>query len=315
VTTTHAVELDGVSRRFGGVPALDGVSLRIPKGSLTGLIGRNGAGKTTLLSILGTLDEDFTGSARVCGTDVRQSPRDVRRRIGFVADETRATPHLTVERYLFFFARAYGLVGDEAYTAIERTLARVGLEDARSLPSTGLSRGMSQRLALARALLHNPMLLLLDEPASGLDPRARIALKQTLKSLCEEGHTIIVSSHILTELGDLVDRLVVIDRGRIVAEGPIETLYAGARGGSALQRVVVELEVAASEAAAALADVQGVTDIVVDGAVVSFSAGGRADVARAVRALVTGGHDVVRVSPERDNLEALFLTLTSTEEA
>jgi ABC-2 type transport system ATP-binding protein len=312
---TPAVVLENVSRRFGGVPALDGVSLQIPSGSLTGLIGRNGAGKTTMLSILGTLDDDFTGTARVCGTDVKRDPTDVRRRIGFVADETRATPHLTVERYLYFFARAYGLEGDVAFSAIERTLSKVGLEDARSLPSTGLSRGMSQRLALARALLHSPTLLLLDEPASGLDPRARIDLKQLLKTLCEEGHTIIVSSHILTELGDLVDRLVVIDRGRILAEGPIESLYAGARGAKGAHRVVIELETPHEDAISALATVDGVTHVTNDGGLLSFSAASRAVIASSVRTLVTAGVDVVRVSPERENLEALFLTLTSMEDA
>lgn len=134
-----AVELHGVSRRYGGVPALEGVTLTIPTGSLTGLVGRNGAGKTTLLSILGTLDDEFTGTARVAGSDVRDEPSTVRRSIGFVADETRATPHLTVERYLHFFARAFGLAGDDAVVAVERALGRVRLEDARSLPSTGLS--------------------------------------------------------------------------------------------------------------------------------------------------------------------------------
>jgi len=310
-----AIELSGVSRRYGGVPALEGVTLSIPTGSLTGLVGRNGAGKTTLLSILGTLDDEFTGTARVAGTDVREQPSTVRRSIGFVADETRATPHLTVERYLHFFARAFGLSGDDAVLAVERALARVRLEDARSLPSTGLSRGMSQRLALARALLHGPSVLLLDEPASGLDPRARIDLKQTLKALCEEGHTIIVSSHILTELGDLVDRLVVIDRGRVLAEGPIETLYAGARGGAQQKRVVVELDGDLARAVPALADVAGVSHPSIDGPLLSFSTTERAHIAAAVRALVGAGLDVVRVAPERDNLEALFLTLTSTEES
>jgi ABC-2 type transport system ATP-binding protein len=194
-------------------------------------------------------------------------------------------------------------------------LQKVGLEDARSIPSTGLSRGMSQRLALARALMHGPSLLLLDEPASGLDPHARIELKQLLKSLCEEGHTILVSSHILTELGDFVDRLVVIDRGHIRAEGPIETLYAGTRGEVNARRVVIEVETRVDDALALLASVDGISNAVVDDSLLSFSAATRGDIAKAVRTLVEAGLDVVRVNPERDNLEALFLTLTSTEDA
>jgi ABC-2 type transport system ATP-binding protein len=311
-----AISVRGVERRYGRFAALAGVDLDVPRGALCGLIGPNGAGKTTLLSILATLDEDFDGTVIIDGVDVRRDPGGARRRIGFVPDHTAIYDALTVTGYLAFFAAAAGLPRAERAAAVDEVLAICDLGGLRERPAGGLSKGLTQRLCVARALLHHPRVLLLDEPASGLDPRARIELKELLKRLARDGVTVLISSHILTELGDFCDHVVVLEAGRVKAADRVDHLFARANGhGEGLvprRRLLVEIVGDAPRAVDIAASLPLVFDVQRDGQVLAVSiAAGAQESAGLVRALVEGGVDVASVVPERQNLEALFLSITA----
>jgi ABC-2 type transport system ATP-binding protein len=315
-TAAPAISVSGLARNYGALQALDGVSFTIPRGALCGLIGPNGAGKTTLLSILATLDDDFRGEATIAGRDVRDDALGVRRALGFVPDHASIQDSLTVREYLAFFAGAMKLPKAARERAVDDALELSGLTVVQQRPADGLSKGMTQRLNVARALLHDPEVLVLDEPASGLDPRARIELKQLLKTLKERGKTVLISSHILTELGDFCDTIVVLERGRVVASGAIESLWSelAADGGYVPRRVVIEVERAGDRAEAILERRAGVLEVTREGCVLScLVQGPRRINSDLVRALVEAGLDVVRAVPERENLEALFLTVTRGE--
>ncbi len=309
-----AIVVRGVRRRYGSFEALAGVDITVPKGALCGLIGPNGAGKTTLLSILATLDEDFDGNVVIDGVDLQKDPALARRRIGFVPDHTAIYDALTVVEYLEFFAAAAGLDKNRRAPAVSQALAICGLEDLAERPAGGLSKGLTQRLCVARALLHGPRVLLLDEPASGLDPRARIELKELLKRLAKDGVTVLISSHILTELGDFCDHVIVLENGRVKAADRVEKLFAAAQSslsGAVSKRVVVEIVGDADKARGLVETLPSVVDVHHDGQILSITmAAGPDSLAKMTRTLIEGGVDVASVVPERQNLEALFLTLT-----
>jgi ABC-2 type transport system ATP-binding protein len=320
-TSTAAIAVRALTRRYGSFVALNEISLSIPRGALCGLIGPNGAGKTTLLSILATLDEDFDGSVVVDGVDVRADPQAARGRIGFVPDHAPIYDGLTVREFLAFFAHAAGLMGARRQ-AVDDAIAFCGLETLVDRPASGLSKGLTQRLCVARALLHRPRVLLLDEPASGLDPRARIELKELLKRLAKDGVTVLISSHILTELGDFCDHVVVIERGVVKAADRIDLLFAAAHAGqrhvrpgeAAPRTVTFEIVGDAAAARDIAATVPAVRDAVAEGSLLRVTLPSTpAITARLVRALVEGGVDVAAVVPEKKNLEALFLTITKGE--
>jgi ABC-2 type transport system ATP-binding protein len=218
------LEVRGLSRRFGALMAVDDLSFAVRRGEVYGFIGPNGAGKTTTMRIIATIDLPDEGDAFVEGLSVLIEPRKVRRRIGFMPDQFIPYPNLDVSQYLDFFARAYGLRGKERLRTVESVVGFCRLEGFRTRPTTGLSKGMSQRLHLAKTLLHDPALLILDEPAAGLDPHARIELRELIGALAEAGKGILISSHILSELGEVCDGIVVIEQGRRVAAGDIDTI-------------------------------------------------------------------------------------------
>ncbi len=307
-----ALEVQAVSRSYEGTRALDGVSFSLPAGALCGLVGPNGAGKTTLMSILATLDEDFAGEARVAGASVREAPLEVRKRLGFVPDHAPLYDALSVRELLAFFAAASGLPRAARRRALDDVVGLCGLAAIVDRPAAGLSRGQTQRVCVARALLHDPAVLLLDEPASGLDPRARIELKELLKKLGARGKTVLVSSHILSELGDFCDSVVVLERGRVAAAGRIDDLLRALGGGNEMpRRVLVEVDGDAGAAADAVRAVAGVVDVFADGQMLACTVEGPPAVqARMARALVDAGVGVVQLVPEKINLEALFLTVT-----
>jgi len=310
-----AIAVRDVVRRYGDFAALGGVTLEVPRGALCGLIGPNGAGKTTLLSILATLDEEFSGEVVIDGVDVKRAPHEARRRIGFVPDHTAIYDALSVREYLAFFAAAAELPKPTRHDAICEAIELTDLSALADRPAGGLSKGLTQRLCVARALLHRPRVLLLDEPASGLDPRARIELKELLKRLAKQGVTVFISSHILTELGDFCDHVVLLEGGRVKAADRVENLFAEAagqkRGLAAVRRIVVEVVGDAERARDIAVTMPSVTDAACDGAVLAVTiAASPKETAKLVRALVEGGVDVASVVPERQNLEALFLSLT-----
>ncbi len=224
--TEFGVTAHRVTRQFGPVQALRGLDLTVPYGQVTALVGPNGAGKTTLLLILATLLRPDFGEVRVAGLDPIRDPSGVRARMGWMPDVFGVYEQLTVREYLKFFAEAYRLDGPTTNQRISDALARTHLGEYAARPVHVLSRGQKQRLALGRALLHEPRVLLLDEPASGLDPRSRMELRDLLRALAGIGVAVLVSSHILSELEEIADRVVFVNDGRTVDEHDIRQLTA-----------------------------------------------------------------------------------------
>lgn len=222
-----ALRVSNLYRYFGKLQAVNGVTFEVPHGSVCGFVGANGAGKTTTMRILATLDYPTLGNAEVCGIDVVQHPNDVRRLIGWMPDHFGNYEHMTVLEYLDFYARALGYKGSERRQRIEEVMEFTDLVPLADRFSNKLSKGMTQRLGLGRALLHDPQVLIMDEPAAGLDPKARVELKHLIRVLAREGKTIFISSHILSELGEMCDSLLFINNGRIVHHGDAESLKRG----------------------------------------------------------------------------------------
>jgi ABC-2 type transport system ATP-binding protein len=221
---TAVVETRGLTKRYGAFLALDDLNLSIEPGVVFGFIGPNGAGKTTSMRILATLLEPSSGEAYVGGYSVAREPTAVRHLLGYMPDSFGVYDDMKVWEYLDFFAASYGVPRSRRIGLIDDLLALVDLSEKKEGYVDALSRGMKQRLCLARTLVHDPQLLILDEPASGLDPRARVELRALLRQLGALGKTVIVSSHILTELADICDEVGIIERGRLLASGSIEHL-------------------------------------------------------------------------------------------
>src|SRR5262245_58528207 len=219
------VDVESLWVRYGQLAAVRGISLQIPRGEVFGFIGPNGAGKSSTIKVLATLLRDFTGRVKINGLDVLRRPQAVREKIGYVPDFFGVYEDLSVEEYLHFFAAAYRIDRDKRKAIIGDVLELTDLTHKLDSPVDSLSRGMKQRLSLARVLLHDPDLLLLDEPASGLDPRARIEMRELLKALKEMGKTILISSHILHELAQLCTRIGIIEAGQMVAQGSVNDIY------------------------------------------------------------------------------------------
>jgi ABC-2 type transport system ATP-binding protein len=222
---SNVVEIENLWITYGKFVAVWDLSFAIPKGEVFGFIGPNGAGKTSTIKVLATLLKPVGGKVRVAGVDLLQAPQQVRRKIGYVPDYFGVYEDLTVREYLHFFAAAYRIERDKRKGIIGDVLALTDLAHKESALVDSLSRGMKQRLSLARVLMHDPELLLLDEPASGLDPRARIELRELLKELQRMGKTILVSSHILHELSQFCTRIGIIEAGHMVAEGSLNDIY------------------------------------------------------------------------------------------
>ncbi|MFL5806181.1 MAG: ABC transporter ATP-binding protein [Roseiflexaceae bacterium] len=218
------VETRNLTRRYGDTLALDHLNLQIPEGAIFGFIGPNGAGKTTTMRILTTLLLPTSGEAWVAGCSVLKESRAVRKLLGFMPDFFGVYDNMKSWEYLDFFGRAYGVPPPRRASAIGELLDLVDLGHKRDDFVMNLSRGMKQRLSLARTMIHDPKLLILDEPASGLDPRARIELRELLKELRALGKTIMISSHILTELAEMCTHIAIIERGKLLASGDVQTI-------------------------------------------------------------------------------------------
>ncbi len=216
-----AVSISGLHKRYGRFVAVDDLSLEIPPGSVYGLIGPNGAGKTTTFGAVATVLAPDSGRVSVHGHDPVASPREVRRILGYMPDSLGVYGALDVDEYLRFFAAAYRIPARARPGLLDGLMELVALEDKRSARVDSLSRGMKQRLSLARALVHDPSVLVLDEPASGLDPRARSELRALLVQLAELGKTIIVSSHILSEIEDVCSHIAIMQSGKLLASGSV----------------------------------------------------------------------------------------------
>lgn len=224
------IEIINLTKRYGSFTALDSLNLKIEKGTVFGFVGQNGAGKSTTFSILATLLAPTSGTAFVNGFNVQKEPKLVRRQIGYMPDFFGVYDQLRAEEYLHFYGASYGIAQQEREKLIPQLLELVNLSHKKDSYVDLLSRGMKQRLCLARSLIHDPEVLILDEPASGLDPRARVEMREILKELKLMGKTILISSHILPELAEMCDRIGIIDQGRLVAEGSVSEIQAQLQG-------------------------------------------------------------------------------------
>ncbi len=290
---------------YDDLTAVSDLDLDIEAGMVYGLIGPNGAGKTSTIRVLATLLEPTRGEVSVAGIDAIEQPREARRQIGYMADNAPVYDDLTVREFLEFYARAYRHPRPDRKVRIDTCLALTRLEEKRDALAGGLSRGMKQRLVLAKTLLHDPKVLLLDEPASGLDPMARIELRQIIRDLGAQEKTILVSSHILTELSDFCNAIGIMERGRMVVSGRIDDI---------LTRMSPhpEIEIALAEADTRLEPLLAahprVKSLQMDGATarVRFE-GDAAAMAAFLRELVEAGLPVRRFADRRENIEDIFL--------
>jgi ABC-2 type transport system ATP-binding protein len=242
-TEQPVLRTEALTRRFGNLMALDSLSIELHKGDVFGFIGPNGAGKSTTMKILAGLLEPTSGRAQILGRDVQTNGDFVRRNVGYMPDFLGVYEDLTVSEYLEFFASAYGIARKHRQRVVADVLELTDLKYKRDAMVDSLSRGMTQRLSLARVLVHDPPILLLDEPASGLDPRARIEIRELIRELQRLGKTMIVSSHILSELGEFCNKLGIIERGKLLVFGTIDDLMIQARAHPVITlKVVDELE-------------------------------------------------------------------------
>lgn len=223
------IETKDLSKRYGSNHALKGIDLRVDEGDLFGFIGPNGAGKTTTIRILTTLLEPSAGEATVQGYSVWNQKDEIRGILGYMPDDFGVYRDMTVSEYLHFFAAAYGISAKERRPLVGGLLELTDLTYKEHALVDTLSRGMQQRLGLARTLVHDPQVLVLDEPASGLDPRARIEIREILKELQSMGKTILLSSHILSELAEVCNRIAILERGELVAQGELADIMEQAR--------------------------------------------------------------------------------------
>ena len=213
------LQVENLTKDFGALRAVNDLTFELDQGRICGFVGPNGAGKTTTMRIIATLEAPTAGRVRVNGMSLFEKPYAVRRSIGFMPDHFGAYPALTCEDYLEFYARAYDVDRSLRRSRIEGIMEFTGLDQIAAKPVESLSKGMMQRLNLGRALINDPKLLIMDEPAAGLDPRARVELRFLVKSLAERGKAVFISSHILTELAEICDCMLIIDHGRCVAFG------------------------------------------------------------------------------------------------
>jgi ABC-2 type transport system ATP-binding protein len=308
---TAIVEAKGLLKRYDGTVAVAGVDLEIPEGEIFGLVGPNGAGKTTMLRMLATLLMPTSGDAEIAGESIRRNPQAVRRVLGYMPDAFGVYDDMKVWEYLDFFGRCYGLGPAQRRRMIGDLLELVDLAHKRDAYVQSLSRGMQQRLCLAHALVHDPKVLLLDEPASGLDPRARVELRELLRELRAIGKTIVISSHILPELEELCTSVAIIDRGRVLAAGTIAEIGRKLRVGEVLRVRVLDDETGREAARAwfeAQPDVASAT--LAAGQIEIGFRGDESGAARLLAGAIRAKIQIASYSPAATDLQELFLQVT-----
>ncbi len=313
------VETINLTKRYGDLVALNNLNLTINDGDCFGFIGPNGAGKTTTIKILATLLKPSSGQANVCGLTVGYQNRQIRPLIGYVPDFMGAYEDMVVTEYLEFFAAAYNIHGAQRKKVVHDVLELTDLGYKATAEVNSLSRGMQQRLSVARVLLHDPKVLLMDEPASGLDPRARIEMRELLKELRRMGKTILISSHILPELAEMCNVVGIIERGQLLFNGTVEEILRRAKLGHVLHVGVLDRIEEAAKIIQGLPGVKKIAQAVDDS--VSSTKGGKIlhvsydDVAGHTytdipNILVNKGFRVTKFTEEPVNLETAFMRLT-----
>ena len=309
MSSSGVITVEGLVKRYGRSPALDGVSFSVPAGSIYGFLGPNGAGKTTALRILATLLMPTEGKASVAGEDIVRHPARARKNIGYMPDFFGVYDDLTVREYLEFYAQAHGVPRDQWRKIIADLLDLVDLGHKRDDFVETLSRGMKQRLGMARCLVHDPDVLLLDELASGLDPRARVEMREVLKEISRMGKAVLISSHILPELEDLSTEVGIIHRGRMVASGPVESILAQLGASRVLEVRTLERAAETGDIMGGQPGVRGVEILHERSMVRASFSGDDAGQAAVLEALVEAGIPVVSFN-SLQGLEELFMALT-----
>lgn len=308
------LQIEHLYKRYGRFLAVNDLNLTVEKGELFGFVGANGAGKTTTMRICVGLLEATSGIVRIGGDDVLSNHKLLSERIGYVPDFFGVYNSFTAMEYLEFFASAYGIRGKEAEVLCKDLLELVKLSHKADADVNGLSRGMKQRMCLARALVHNPDILFLDEPASGLDPKARFELKEILKNLSSMGKTIVISSHILPELAEMCTTIGIIDRGHMVLKGTIDEIH---RAAAVSSPVLITIDENAVDEAFGilkqLPEVKGVTAqanrlrVIYDG--------NREDEKNLLKILVNNDISVYSFTRQEGSLESLFMQIVSKKPA
>ena len=307
-----ALEIDNLRVDYGDFTAVDDLSLTLPRGEIFGLVGPNGAGKTSTIRVVASLLEPTYGEVRVLGHDLFEKPVKAVEQLGYMPDLAPVVPNLKVWEFLDLYAHSYGFRGSEKRDRVDHCLAKVKLADKRNDYGRALSRGMTQRVVLAKTLLHNPKLLLLDEPASGMDPLARRDLRLILQELAAEGASVIVSSHILSELADMCTSVGVMHKGRLLHSGSIAETLASATA----EAVAVRVELVDSVDAVAdwLGRDERVAEVQVEGLRLSFRFRGvKSDQHELLRAMIRENFPVVAFSPREAGMESVVMSLITEE--
>jgi len=304
------VDVVELKKSFGATDAVDHVTFSFGSGDVVGFVGPNGAGKTTTMRILATLDEPTSGDALLDGVSLVQEPERARRAIGFVPDALPAQHDMTVHEYLDFFARAYKIASAKRRRVVESIEEFTNLIGIREKALKALSKGMNQRVCLARALLHDPEVLILDEPAAGLDPRARIELRELIKVLSSQKKAILMSSHILTELAEICTAAVIIERGRVLRAGPLDAIINVGEG----QRMMLVIRPLSpiADAQRTLLETPGVREArATDREIIVEFEGDEQQSCDLLLEILKRGVRVAEFRQQRSNLETLFMTVTT----
>lgn len=302
--------IENLNKYYGKFKAVDNLSLEIPKGEIFGFVGPNGAGKTTTMRIACGLLDATSGIVQVDGVDARKNSKALKRKIGYMPDFFGVYDDLKVTEYMEFYASIYGIRSVEAKKITDDLLELVDLSDKKEFYVDSLSRGMKQRLCLARSLVHNPELLVLDEPASGMDPRARIEMKNILRTLQTMGKTIILSSHILPELAEICTSVGIIEKGRMVISGSVEDIMRQVYGSRKLRLKVLEDQEKAELILKEMPLIEGINSL--SNGVVEFDFKGEdKEINALLKNLMDRNIPVVTMSELDGNLEDIFLKVTN----
>lgn len=302
------IETIKLTKRYGNLIAANEINLSLNKGDVFGFIGPNGSGKTTTMRMIATLLNPDYGECYVCGQSIYTDPQEIRRLVGYMPDFFGVYDDMTVMEYLEFFASTYRINGPQRRKVCEEKLEIVDMTFKRDAMVSQLSRGQTQRVGLARTLLHDPQVLLLDEPASGLDPRARIEIRRLLKRLGEMDKTVIVSSHILPELADVCTRVGIIEKGILLVDDYVADVMKKAR-----EAILLEIKVVADQerAASLLEQHDGVAKVALDGStILTTLKAGFEDYSELSSMLIENGLRLLQFREEEVNLETAFMELT-----
>jgi len=304
------IELRQVTKLYGNLKAVDNLTLNIAEGEIFGFIGPNGAGKTTTIKMLATLLVPTSGSIRIAGMNPEEEPREVRSKIGYMPDSFGVYPDLAVWEYLDFFGAAYRIPPQKRSALIDDVLELTDLTAKKYDVVEALSRGMKQRLCLAKTLLHDPAILLLDEPASGLDPRARVEIRELLKELKKMKKTILISSHILSELSDFCTSIGIIEKGRLIVSGLISDIESGIT----LLKPYRLTSIDPLPQIETFLRAQGITQLEQSDGYLQFGCSQNLeDAATLLSSLVSAGFRITSFQPVSQNLEDLFMRITKGE--